>query len=120
MPQAALRPCPEPGCPSLTKGGPCFDHRRKRSQAYEATRGTRTERGYTNRWLRAVQLWLAENPMRTFCTDPYKRHGTRLEMGTQTDHIIPHHGNHQLFWNRTNWQRLCDKCHAIKTLQENE
>lgn len=120
MPQAALRPCPKPGCRSLTQGGPCFQHRQQRNRELDARRGTRTQRGYTNRWLRAVSLWLAEDPLRQFCTDPHKRHGRRLVMGTQTDHIIPHRGNQQLFWDRNNWQRLCDGCHGLKTLKERE
>jgi 5-methylcytosine-specific restriction protein A len=41
-------------------------------------------------------------------------------MRTQTDHIIPRRGNQQLFWDRNNWQRLCDGCHGLKTLKERE
>jgi len=55
--------------------------------------------------------------MRQFCADPYHVHGARLVLGTQTDHIIPHRGDQALFWDETNWQRLCLPCHSRKTLE---
>ena len=35
------------------------------------------------------------------------------------DHIMPHKGNMALFWNRANWQPLCNHCHSqAKQAQE--
>lgn len=35
------------------------------------------------------------------------------------DHITPHRGNAELFWDRNNWQSLCKQCHdAHKQSQE--
>lgn len=35
------------------------------------------------------------------------------------DHVIPHRGNTALFWDRSNWQSLCEHCHnAHKQRQE--
>jgi 5-methylcytosine-specific restriction protein A len=34
------------------------------------------------------------------------------------DHIIPHRGNRELFWDTENWQALCTPCHNRKTKQE--
>lgn len=34
------------------------------------------------------------------------------------DHIIPHKGNDDLFWDMSNHQALCKKCHDIKTATE--
>lgn len=34
------------------------------------------------------------------------------------DHIIPHKGDKQLFWDRDNWQPLCKKHHDRKTATE--
>jgi len=31
------------------------------------------------------------------------------------DHIQPHRGDQLLFWDRTNWQTLCKRCHDQKT-----
>lgn len=37
---------------------------------------------------------------------------------TITDHIIPHRGNEDLFWDENNWQPLCKSCHDQKTMRE--
>jgi len=34
------------------------------------------------------------------------------------DHIVPHKGDADLFWQRTNWQPLCKPCHDRKTATE--
>src|ERR1035438_5782538 len=41
-----LRPCSTPGCPELTPGGPCEQHRRARQREHDERRGTSVERGY--------------------------------------------------------------------------
>lgn len=40
------------------------------------------------------------------------------EPATDVDHIVPHKGNHELFWDRDNWQALCHHCHSVKTATE--
>lgn len=30
---------------------------------------------------------------------------------TIVDHVIPHRGDQQLFWDKSNWQSLCKHCH---------
>ena len=42
----------------------------------------------------------------------------RYEKATVVDHITPHKGNQQLFWDRNNWQPLCKQCHDRKTATE--
>jgi hypothetical protein len=42
MPARPRQPCTQPGCPKLTTGGRCPDHKRQADKA----RGTRQERGY--------------------------------------------------------------------------
>lgn len=37
---------------------------------------------------------------------------------TVVDHIIPHRGNEELFWDEDNWQGLCKRCHDRKTWRE--
>ena len=37
---------------------------------------------------------------------------------TVLDHIRPHRGNLALFWDQTNWQGLCYRCHGKKTALE--
>jgi 5-methylcytosine-specific restriction enzyme A len=34
------------------------------------------------------------------------------------DHITPHKGDRQMFWDRSNWQSLCHRCHSRKTARE--
>src|ERR1700722_3205200 len=41
-----LHPCSTPGCPTLTAGGPCEQHRRSRQREHDERRGNSSERGY--------------------------------------------------------------------------
>lgn len=63
-------------------------------------------RGYDARWRRAREAYLTENPWCVYC----ERAG-RFEPATVVDHIEPHRGDMELFWDRSNWQGLCAPCH---------
>jgi 5-methylcytosine-specific restriction endonuclease McrA len=52
------------------------------------------------------------------CADPYKLHGNHPRLAQVTDHIRPHKGNEELFYDQTNWQPLCKSCHDRKTALE--
>lgn len=52
------------------------------------------------------------------CVDPAGRHVGRVEPGYQVDHIVPHKGDPKLFWDRKNWQTLCQACGAYKSATE--
>ncbi|WP_233882799.1 HNH endonuclease [Brevibacillus laterosporus] len=41
-----------------------------------------------------------------------------LTGATVVDHIVPHKGDKTLFWDRKNWQPLCEQCHNRKTARE--
>ena len=41
-----------------------------------------------------------------------------MTSATVVDHITPHQGNQNLFWDTNNWQALCKPCHDRKTLSE--
>jgi 5-methylcytosine-specific restriction enzyme A len=69
-------------------------------------RGTRTEQGYSNRWLRARAVYLAEHPLCVMCTA-----AGRTVPANVVDHRIPHRGDDDLFWDESNWQPLCAPCH---------
>lgn len=62
-------------------------------------------RGYTHVWQRESRLFLAEHP---WCA--LKGDGCDI-VATVVDHIIPHKGDMERFWNRANWQPLCKHCH---------
>lgn len=38
-----------------------------------------------------------------------------MVLATVVDHKRPHRGDLQLFWDRNNWQGLCEDCHRDKT-----
>ncbi len=38
-----------------------------------------------------------------------------VKPATDVDHVIPHRGNEQLFWDEENWQALYHECHSRKT-----
>ncbi|WP_343040029.1 HNH endonuclease signature motif containing protein [Methylocystis heyeri] len=37
---------------------------------------------------------------------------------TVVDHITPHKGDIKLFWDRKNWQPLCEPCHNSRKQRE--
>ena len=76
---------------------------------------TKAPRLYDNqRWRKVRRMHLAEHPMCVMC----ERQG-RVTAATVVDHIVPHEGNADLFWDMDNWQSLCATCHSgIKRQQE--
>ena len=64
-------------------------------------------------WRRAARVYKDANPLCVAC----------LEGGVATpvwavDHIVPHDGNLDLFWDESNWQSLCESHHNAKTARE--
>lgn len=108
-----LKQCLHTGCRELSTSGYCDKHKRKAWQDVDKTRGTRTQRGYDNRWIRARSLHLARHPFCVHCA----AEGVKT-LATELDHIIPHRGDMRLFWDTTNWQGLCTYHHRIKTASE--
>lgn len=39
----------------------------------------------------------------------------RIGLADVTDHIKPHRGDVNLFWDRSNWAGCCNACHTLKT-----
>jgi 5-methylcytosine-specific restriction protein A len=62
------------------------------------------------RWRNARLRYLMEHPLCVEC----ERIG-RLISGNTINHIIPHKGNYDLFWNESNWETLCKRCHDRRT-----
>lgn len=105
MPRKPLKPCKHQGCPELTDKEFCKNHR----ELYE--RKSASERGYNNRWRKARKRFLKQNPLCVHCKEDGK-----LTRATVVDHIKPHRGDMTLFWDESNWQPLCKKCHDKKTM----
>ena len=116
MPVAPRKVCRKAGCGVLTSSTYCGQHQSQQKEVLkqkDKDRGTRTARGYDNKWLKASKRYREENPLCVMC----EKEGI-LTKADCTDHIIPHKGDLELFWNRDNWQSLCTTCHSIKTAKE--
>ncbi|MDR3427954.1 HNH endonuclease [Silvimonas sp.] len=126
MPYRAKRPCPHPGCHALVDSGWCAEHQRKRDHsAYDSQRGTASERGYNARWQKARATYLRSHPCCVRCKP-------RDVPAAVVDHIKPHKMHEalisgdddliafaqSLFWDTSNWQALCKRCHDRKTAKE--
>jgi 5-methylcytosine-specific restriction endonuclease McrA len=70
---------------------------------------------YKTKGWQARRLWqLRREPYCRMCHTMQRRQ----TMATVADHIVPHKGNHQLFWDRNNLQSLCMVHHGEKIQQE--
>ena len=108
MPRRPKRPCRYPGCPNLCESGTyCPEHS---AESPDRLRGSATERGYDAKWRRARKRFLQRHPLCANCLSQ----GV-LTPATVVDHIVPHRGDHRLFWDEQNWQPLCKACHDRKT-----
>lgn len=61
---------------------------------------------YGRRWRKGRGQFLAINRYCKFCRAVGKR-----ARATVVDHIVPHRGDEELFWEQSNWQPLCKPCH---------
>ena len=69
---------------------------------------------YTQRaWIEGRAAFLAIHPLCAEC----QKQGV-LAAATIVDHIEPHRGDLQLFYDQANWQPLCKRHHDAKTAAE--
>lgn len=108
-PKKPLKPCKYLGCPNLTEDKYCNEHK----EFNVKERATANERGYDSKWRTARNRFLKANPLCIRC----KEEG-RLVKATVVDHVKPHRGDKKLFWDESNWQALCKRCHDKKTMTE--
>jgi 5-methylcytosine-specific restriction protein A len=86
------------------------------AKVFKPTRGKRPsahKQGYTRQWSVFRLNWLSDHPLCVKC----------LEQGlyvsaTEVDHIVPHCGDMEKFWDESNVQSLCEPCHSRKTATE--
>ena len=100
-----------PSCAALIPHGQmyCEEHKSLHTKA----RAHAAQRGYGAKWQRERRKFLESNP---FCVKCYEE--GHITMATVVDHIIPHRGDQKLFWDRLNWQPLCEYHHNTKTMIE--
>ena len=111
MPMKPMKPCRHPGCPMLTAETFCQFHARLHAK----DRPSANDRGYDHYWQKASKRYLKTNPLCKQCQCE-----SRLTQAEVVDHIIPHRGDRQLFWDESNWQSLCKRCHDRKTRIEDQ
>ena len=108
MPYKPNVPCKHPGCAVLVPAGQkyCDEHRPLHARPAE-------DRGYGYRWRKASKEFLEHHPLCVKCREEGK-----FVKATVVDHIIPHRGDQEFYWDRSNWQPLCKKHHDQKTMTE--
>ena len=113
MPTKPKVPCKHPGCPELVPAGSkyCEKHLKMHPEEVRSAAG----RGYGASWRKARKQYLEAHPL---CVECMKE--GRYVKATDVDHIVPHRGDHKLFWDRSNWQALCHRHHSIKTRREDQ
>lgn len=137
-----LHPCSTPGCPKLTPGGPCEQHRRARQREHDERRGTSVDRGYdaSHRRLRVLcferdgwqcvdcgwepeivkvfrEVGLGVPPAREVL-DELRRAFGRGDRHLHADHQIPIAERPDLRLGFDNMRTRCDGCHRAKTMRE--
>ena len=123
MTERPKKPCRNPMCSGLTinPNGYCDNCQTKVKQREKAVRQEYNTRRdpqtakWTNsaRYKRARLHFMSHNPFCKHCST-----STRPVVSIILDHIIPHKGDASLFWDVSNWQMLCKKCHDKKTARE--
>lgn len=118
MPLRTKKPCAQQGCAALVTPPVryCPAHLylvKAGKNEKDKGRLTATQRGYGARWHKASRMYLNEHPFCYHCMGK-----GRTVPATLVDHIIPHKGNYDLFWDEENWQSLCTHCHNVKTAKE--
>ena len=73
-----------------------------RKARFDRVRPSARARGYDTAWDKARLAFLALYPCCAMCP----------ALATTVDHVIPHRGDNRLFWDRSNWQALCTRCHS--------
>lgn len=109
MATQASKPCTAPGCCALAQAGKsrCVKHMAK-AQEQERERSAGKRMYLDTRYRKARAVFMAENPMCVVCG----------ALATDLDHIVPHKGDMALFWDTSNWQAMCVRCHSTKTATE--
>lgn len=104
--------CNHPMCTKIAEQGSAYCE----SHVKAETKNTRssTQMGYDYRWQKIRKVHLQKNPL---CVECMRTQGI-VTVATVVDHITPHKGNRQLFYDIGNHQSLCVSCHNRKSAKE--
>ena len=111
MPMKPKRPCSYPGCPNLTDGSYCEEHKKLENQRYEKyDRNPAVHRRYGRAWKRIRDRYVTKHPLCEQCL----KEG-RYKKTEEVHHILPlsRGGTHD----ETNLMALCKSCHSKITAQ---
>lgn len=112
MPRKPKRPCSYPGCPQLTDGRFCEEHKKLEAKRYEMyDRDPETRKRYGRTWKRIRYQYITTHP---FCEECEKN--GKVVAATEVHHILPlaQGGNHAF----ANLMALCTPCHSEITARE--
>jgi len=73
-------------------------------------------RGNNARWQKASvarKRFIKAHPLCSSCLKDHRM----TKVTVVDDHIAPHSGDPELFWNESNWQPLCKHCHDVKMIE---
>jgi len=105
-----MRYCLHVGCRAIVRRGFCAKHERKES---DRPQPHVRDWYHSPRW-RKLRAWkLAQSPHCQECA----KQGI-IEQATDVDHVQRHRGLEALFWDLSNLQSLCHRCHARKTIAD--
>ncbi|SIO36660.1 5-methylcytosine-specific restriction enzyme A [Rhodovulum sp. ES.010] len=116
--------CRAPGCDELALpgGALCDEHAAERAARARARKARAKDSAVARKgaalyktaaWRRARETYLRRHPLCVDCGDL----GLVVE-AEEVDHVEPHRGDVRKFWDRSNWQALCKRCHSRKTARE--
>jgi len=110
MPSAAHLPCRVQGCAGYqVQHGYCGLHQQRAQVHRQVKQVLPYQLQYCNRrYMRMRAAFMQCHPLCAVCRYPSQ----------VMDHITPHRGDSDLFWNQANWQALCKPCHDAKTHRE--
>lgn len=112
MPTKPKRPCSYPGCPLLTNGRYCVDHKKLTDNHYNKYQRDRNHhKRYGKEWWQIRHSYITANPLCEEC----KKDG-RLTPAKEVHHIKPlaDGGTHD----DNNLMSLCKQCHSSITARE--
>jgi 5-methylcytosine-specific restriction protein A len=114
MPTAPRRACGRPGC-ALLRPCPVHGARPLEATSTERRKAAPYRRLYdSSAWRKASRGFLRGK----VCVRCLERQ--TITLAAVTDHIRPHQGDRDLFWDRDNWRPLCVRCHNAVRREQGE
>jgi 5-methylcytosine-specific restriction protein A len=96
-----------PSRPPQFKPSGYVDRQSVRREA-DHRRGSARERGYNVRWEKARRTFLTRHPLCLGCEAV-----DRVEPAVIVDHVVPHGGDTNRFWDTSLWQGCCKWHHDV-------